>query len=241
MGQVAKLFTRAIGVVILVGGAWVPQASAAPCNLAVPVEGLACDANASTLIYGTGDIRITAQPNFADFDSFLVLYKASDLSAGAELGGLPLLFNHGAPSGPITITAATLAGLGFASGDELVFALYVDTDQDGTFDAGDPDGANGVRGDAEYRVFMGPGARNTPAATQNHVAAGTPLPPFTTAFLVGFEDKLASDPTRDSDFNDHIFLFEGDLSSNIPNPAALWLLGMGLIGLALGGRYRARR
>jgi len=239
VGRIAKCFIGITAVAILVGGATVPQASAAPCNVAVVVESLACTANGGTLSYtGTGDVRITAMPNAAFFDSFLVLYKASNLSAGAELGGLPLLFNHGAPVGPITIDPAAL---GFLAGDELVFALYVDTDPDGHFDAGNPNGADGVIGDAEYRVFMGSAARNTPNAIQDHVQGTAASPPFDIAFLVGFEDRLLNDPLRDNDFNDHIFKFEGALRSDIPNPAALWLLGMGLIGLAIGGRYRTRR
>jgi hypothetical protein len=239
VGQLARWFAGAIAVVIVVGGAMVSQALAAPCNVAVVVEGLACTPNGGTLTYtGVGDVRITAQPNAADFDSFLVLYKASDLSQGAELGGLPILFNHGAPLGPVTINPALL---GFAAGDELVFALYVDTDPDGSFNPADPNGANGVIGDAEYRVFMGPATRNTPNSIQNTEQGGTATPPFNVAFLVGFEDRLANDPLRDNDFNDHVFLFEGALRSNIPNPAAVWLLGMGLIGIALRSRYRTRR
>ena len=235
MGQITRWFSGVIAVVILVGGAMVSQASAAPCNLAVVIEGLACDANAASLFYSpiptNEDVRITAQANAAFFDSFLVLYHPSNTAIGAELGGLPLLFNHGAPLGPITITPSAL---GFLAGDELIFALYVDTDPDGTF-------ADGVIADAEYRVFMGPLTRNTPNGIQNHLQSGTPLPPFDIAFLVGFEDRLTSDPFRDSDFNDHIFLFEGALRQQIPNPGALWLLGIGLIGLAIGGRYRTRR
>lgn len=239
MGQIARWFSVAIAVVILVGGGMVPQASAAPCNVAVVVEGLACDANAGSLFYtGSGEVRITAQPNAALFDSFLVLYSASNLSSGAELGGLPLLFNHGAPLGPINIDPAAL---GFLAGDELVFALYVDTDPDGTFNAGDPNGADGVIGDAEYRVFMGSATRNTPNAIHDHAQPGTAQPPFNVAFLVGFEDRLLSDPARDNDFNDHVFSFEGAVRTTIPNPAAIWLLGMGLIGLALGGRFATRR
>ncbi len=239
MGKTSRWLAGAIAVVVVVGGAMVPQAVAAPCNVAVVNEGLACDPNGDILRYtGSGDVRITAQPNAALFDSFLVLYRASDVSQGAELGGLPLLFNHGAPSGPVTITPSAL---GFLANEELIFALYVDMDPDGTFNAGDPNGADGVIGDAEYRVFMGPAGRNTPASIQNHTQGGTATPPFNVAFLVGFEDRLLSDPARDNDFNDHIFLFEGAVRQGIPNPAAIWLLGMGLIGLALGGRFRARR
>lgn len=242
MGQIARWFSGVVAVVVLVGGAMVSQASAVPCNVAVVNEGLACDANSGSIFYpaGNGNVRITAQPNAAFFDSFLVLYQASNLASGAELGGLPLLFNHGAPSGPIIINPAAL---GFLANDELVFALYVDMDPDGSFNPADPNGPNGVIGDAEYRVFMGPAGRNTPSGIQDHAQAGTAVPPFTTASLVGFEDRLSNDPQRDSDFNDHVFLFEGVVVEppRVPNPGAIWLLGMGLIGLAIGGRYRAWR
>jgi hypothetical protein len=94
---------------------------------------------------------------------------------------------------------------------------------------------------ASVRRFVITLRGNTPVAIQNDVQVGTALPPYDDAFLVGFEDRLASDTERDNDFNDHIFLFEGAVSRAVPNPGVIWLLGMGLIGLAIRGRYRTRK
>jgi hypothetical protein len=204
-------------------------------NLATPTEGLACIGNSGSLFYsGTGTVTITPQANFASFDSFLVLYKATALGLGSELpaAGFVLASNHPL-SGPFTFDPAAL---GFLAGQELVFALGVDTTPPGTFAS------------IDYRVFMGPAGRNTPIGIQDDLEFVSSTSTSQT-FLVGFEDRLSTDPLRDGvahegDFNDHIFQFTGALlppPPKVPNPGALWLLGMGLLGIGIVGRRRARQ
>ncbi len=95
-------------------------------------------------------------------------------------------------------------------GDELVFGIFVED----TFDV----------------FLMGPGSRNGDGlahATVDSLGGGK--------FRVGFEDISGG---GDRDYDDNVFLFEGGVITDVPEPGSLALLGLG-IGLA--GFFRARR
>jgi hypothetical protein len=95
-------------------------------------------------------------------------------------------------------------------GDELLFGIFVENTSD---------------------VFlMGPGSRNGDGlahATLDSLGGGK--------FRVGFEDILGG---GDRDYDDNVFLFEGGVYTDVPEPGSLALFGL---GLGLVGFFRGRR
>ncbi len=52
-------------------------------------------------------------------------------------------------------------------------------------------------------------------------------------YYVGFEDLLGG---GDFDYDDHRFLFSGGLRTDVPAPASVGLLGLGMLGFAAARR-----
>jgi len=128
---------------------------------------------------GTGcQVTVSFLGAEAVFNDRLFLSATVPASGGTPTG--TLLFNHGAPTGPTTISVPPSS--------ELIFAISVD----------DPRNGPGI--DATW--YMGPGSRN--ADGQAHAIVtdngdGT--------FTVAFEDIAI--PSQFTDFNDLMFLFRG--------------------------------
>ena len=207
--------TAVIAAVLLALMALAPQAEAL-----VP--------NGGTLSYiGTGDVTIRFLSSDAAFASYLTLYTASDLvtpltPAGTPCGGCPVggIFNSDttAPGTPFVLTEAFLQAH-FAAGAEMVFAIQVDENLDGTID---------------HIYYMGSSAsgRNADGIAHDDVTPGGPQ-----LAIVGFEDIFGG---GDLDYNDHIFSFFPVIITT-PNPGALVLVGVGLLGFAVADWKRRRR
>ena len=183
-------------------------------------------ANGGTVSYiGSGDVTIRFLSSDANFRSFLVLYAASDLGTvlqppGTPCAGCPTgaFFNSDAtaPGTPFVLTEAFLQAH-FAAGAEMVFAIQVDHDLDGLID---------------NIYYMGGAGRNVDGILHDNVTPGGPQ-----LAIVGFEDILGG---GDLDYNDHIFSFFPVIIQT-PNPGALVLVGVSLLGFAVADWKRRRR
>ncbi len=220
-------------VVLLAAGVMVTQAGAVVCDLTPPVtEGLACTPSGATISYsGSGDVTVTFVDSAALFDSWIILYDAVPAAGPVATRLLSavetnLLSNREAAGTFINFDPSLL---GFGADAELIFALAVDTDPNGVgdraFDATD----------VELLWFMGGAGRNADGIIHNDVQSGGPQ-----LAIVGFEDRDAADPAIDFDYNDHIFSFF-PVTTSVPNPAGLVLVGVGLIGFAVADWKRRRR
>jgi hypothetical protein len=208
-----KLRVAAFALMVLAGTLSARTAQAAP------VLG-------AQLIATGGDVMATFLGHTAGFTNDLYLFDASDLSTplavtgvtGPGFGGAAgLIFtNHTTPVG-------TTINLGsFAAGTELVFGIYVRNTGD--------------------EFFMGPANRNVDnvfhAAVDNGAAPAFPgygvIP--VGSIGVGFEDLLNG---GDLDYDDLGFAFSNVRNAQVPEPAALVLLGLGFAGAA--ARRRARK
>ena len=214
MNMIKVAFGRAgvIAAVLLALMAFAPQAEALV-------------ANGGTVSYlGSGDVTITFLESDAAFRSYLVLYTASDLAtvltpAGTPCGGCPAggMFNSDAtPIGTTFVLTEAFLQAHFGAGDEMVFAIQVDEDINGTID---------------HIYYMGASGRNADGITHNDTQSGGPF-----LAIVGFEDIFGG---GDLDFNDHKFSFFPVIF--VPNPGGLVLVGVGLLGFALADWKRRRR
>ena len=174
--------------------------------------------------FGSGDVTITFLSSDAAFRSYLVLYTASDLAtvltpAGTPCGGCPTggIFNSDTtPLGSTFVLTEAFLQAHFGAGDEMVFAIQVDEDINGTID----------------RIYyMGAAGRNPDGLTHNDTQPGAPQ-----EAIVGFEDIFGG---GDLDFNDHVFSFFPVIIA--PNPGGLLLVGVSLLGFALADWKRRRR
>jgi hypothetical protein len=203
----------AIAAILLALVAFAPQAEAIVAN------------GGTVSYFGSGDVTITFISSNADFRSFLVLFTASDLAtvltpAGTPCAGCPTggIFNSDTAIPNLTMFVLTEAFLQahFAAGAEMVFAIKVDQDINGTID---------------HTYYMGAAGRNSDGIFHNDTQPGGPQ-----LAIVGFEDILGG---GDLDFNDHVFSFFPVIF--VPNPGGLVLVGVGLIGFALADWKRRRR
>jgi hypothetical protein len=191
-------------------------------------------ANGGTIAYeGSGDITITFIESLADFRSFLYLFDGSftprtDTGGIAAHGTFPAgaFFNSDStPAGTtFTLTAAYLAAHGYVTGSEMIFGIMVNENCDSA----------GVCSDDTFEDtwFMGGAGRNADAIIHDNLTSGGP-----DLAIVGFEDHFGG---FDLDYNDHIFSFF-PVTSRVPNPGGLVLVGVGLIGFALADWKRRRR
>ena len=182
-------------------------------------------ANGGTVSYfGTGDVTITFLSSDAAFRSYLVLYTAADLAtvltpAGTPCGGCPTggIFNSDTtPLGSTFVLTEAFLQAHFGAGDEMVFAIKVDED---------------INGSIDRTYYMGAAGRNPDGLTHNDTQPGGP-----NLAIVGFEDIFGG---GDLDFNDHVFSFFPVIIA--PNPGGLLLVGVGLLGFALADWKRRRR
>lgn len=106
------------------------------------------------------------------------------------------------------VTTVDPMSLGYAVGDELLFGIYV-------WDTG-------------HTFYLGDGSRNI-----DGLAHGVVDDLGGNNYYVGFEDLLGG---GDFDYDDHRFLFSGGLRTDVPAPASLGLLGLGMLGFAAARR-----
>jgi len=159
------------------------------------MKSLATPAHAATSVTG-GQLFTTAGTGCqvtvsfisaeASFNDYLFLSSTVPPSGGTPTG--TLLFNHGAPSGPTTISVP--------ASSELIFAINVDNPSNGT----------GI--DATW--YMGPGTRNAdgqPHAIVTDNGGGN--------FTVAFEDIAI--PSQYTDYNDLVYSFQGSCLTANPH------------------------
>lgn len=161
--------------------------------------------NATTYTFTAagGDVMAYFYGSDASYDSQISLL-VNNLTTGTHGYGLP---NHGTPVG-------TAFNMGTASsGDILEFVLYVSTTGD-HWNSNPADNSDGM----------------------NHIYStsfdgNTQIPVSGT--YIGYEDKPASDPSNDYDYNDHQFVFTG-VSKKVPDGGmTCFLLGLGLAAVGL--------
>jgi len=202
---------RSLGKVVAI------LAVAALALVFAPFQASALPIVGQTIVASGGDVSVAFVSSDAAFQSFLFLVI----------------------TGPIFDSDLTAPGttviLGFfAAGTPLPFSIKVDEQ------------ANGSAFENEF--FMGNGT-GAPAGNPLNpdgiahagvdVGAATFFPPGNQA-RIGFEDIFGG---GDLDYNDHVFDFQGVVLEipKVPNPSALLLIGLGLVGMAGWSRVRTRK
>jgi hypothetical protein len=169
-----------------------------------------------------GDVIATFLGHTAGFSNDLYLFAAGDLITPLPVTGVVgpgtpdpgLIFNNQ------TTPVGTQINLGsFAAGTELVFGIF-------------------VRNTGDW-FFMGPGVRNPDGLPHGAVDDGSGTFPIygvspPGSVRVGFEDLFGG---GDLDYDDLGFAFS-NVTTAVPEPGTMMLLGLGLLGRAT---MRARR
>ena len=161
-----------------------------------------------------GVMDLTGVPLFASGGEVTAYFAGTDAGFDSTISlSLPCCSgeffpNHATPVG----TSFSLGS--FAAGTPLTFRLHVLT--------------------TGFDFFTGPAAGNPDGIVHAGVtswASDATIP--TDGLLVGFEDLFGG---GDFDYDDHMFVFSS-VSTSVPEPTSLLLIGSGLVGLVgLGGR-----
>jgi hypothetical protein len=166
----------------------------------------------SQLFWGGGDVTIEVQASTAGYTSELRLFNPDSSSS---------FIAYNAPNGNPAGTTVTLLGTSLDTlynvGDELIFGIVI------VYPTTTPPFGDTFK--------LGPGSRNADGlihgAIDSTARAGW--------LRVGFEDIRGG---GDLDYDDNVFDFQGSVTSNVPEPGALALVSLALVGAGLARRRR---